>query len=276
MGKASSSKKVARAAGLGGGRAYGGRPPYFYYFGLVLLFVLGFVGIYNASHYRDNKVNEQGNTAPTVGQSPPWYQGYAVDACGKTQPLIETNKDPYGITTKVKGIISISPTVKAAAGKNATLGKFAQAVGMTLNAAQLQLPGGHLYQDGQTCEGKPGHVYVMTWSSPQEPASDGVLQTQKSTSNPCNPDCNSGVLLANNQLVTMAFLPAPPKGQTLSVSQPSQATIGKLTTLVAAAANTTTTTPGATVPPTTTPTTASHATTSTPKTSTPTPTTAKK
>jgi hypothetical protein len=260
MGKASSSKKVARAAGLGGGRAYGGRPPYLYYFGLVLLFVLGFVGVYNATQYRDNKVNEQGNVAPTVGQSPPWFEGYAVEACGKMLPLIETNRDPYGITTKVKGIISVSPTIKAAAGKNATLGKFAQAVGMTLNAAQLQLPGGHLYQDGQNCEGKPGHVYVMTWSSPQEPASDGVLQTQKSTSNPCNPDCNSGLLLANNELVTMAFLPAPPKGQTLSVRQPSEATISKLTTMVASAANTTTTTPAATVPSTTAP----HTTTTKP------------
>jgi hypothetical protein len=271
MGKASSSKKVARAAGLGGGRAYGGRPPYLYYFGLVLLVVLGLVGVYNATQYRDNKVNEQGNVAPTVGQTPPWYQGYAVEACGKLLPPIQTNKDPYGITTKTNGIISISPTVKASAGKNATLGKFAQAVGMTLNAAQLQLPGGHLYQDGQTCEGKAGHVYVMTWSSPQEPASDGVLQTQKSTANPCNPDCNSGLLLANDQLVTMAFLPAPAKGQTLSVLQPPASVISKLTTLVAAAANTTTTTPAATVPSTTAPHTAT-----TKKTTTPTPTTAKK
>jgi hypothetical protein len=271
MGKASSSKKVDRAAGLGGGRAYGGRPPYFYYFGLVLLVVLGLVGVYNATQYRDNKVNEQGNVAPTVGQTPPWFQGYAVEACGKLLPPIQTNKDPYGITTKTNGIISISPTVKSAAGKNAILGKFAQAVGMTLNAAQLQVPGGHLYQDGQTCEGKPGHVYVMTWSSPQEPASDGVLQTQKSTANPCNPDCNSGLLLANNQLVTMAFLPAPAKGQTLSVLQPPSSVITKLTTLVASAANTTTTTPGATVPPTTAPHTAT-----TKKTTTPTPTTSKK
>ncbi|HXW77893.1 MAG TPA: hypothetical protein VEJ84_00260 [Acidimicrobiales bacterium] len=290
MGKASSSKKVARAAGLGGGRAYGGRPPYLYYFGLVLLLVLGLVGVYNATQYRDNQVNAQGNVAPTVGQSPPWYQGYAVEACGKLLPPIQTNKDPYGITTKTDGIISISPTVKSAAGKNATLGKFAQAIGMTLNAAQLQVPGGHLYQDGQTCEGKPGHVYVMTWSSPQEPASDGVLQTSKSTANPCNPDCNSGLLLANNQLVTMAFLPAPPKDQTLSVLQPPASVISKLTALVAAAANTTTTSPAATVPPTTAP----HTTTSKPassghtatstrstitttkKTTTPTPTTAKK
>jgi hypothetical protein len=290
MGKASSSKKVARAAGLGGSKSYASRPAYGYYLGLVVLVVLGVLGVYNATQYRDAKVNSAGNTAPTVGQTPPWYQGYAVEACGKLLAYVPTNKNPYGITTKEPGIITISPTVKSAAGSNATLGKFASSIGMTLNAAQLQLPGGHLYQDGQTCEGKPGHVYVMTWSSPQEPASDGVLQNKKSADNTCIPDCNSGAMLRNDWLVTMAFLPAPPKDQTLSVMQPSSAVISRLTTLVAAAANNTTTTgAGSTVPttaPTTVPTSApsssttskSHTTTSAGTTSTtaPTTTTAKK
>ncbi|HTT89536.1 MAG TPA: hypothetical protein VMF65_08260 [Acidimicrobiales bacterium] len=281
MGKASSSKKVARAAGLGGSRSYASRPAYTYYLGLVVLVVLGVLGIYNATQYRDAKVNSAGNTAPTVGQSPPWYQGYAVEACGKLLAYVPNNKDPYGITTKEAGIITISPTVKSAAGHNATLGKFASSIGMTLNAAQLQLPGGHLYQDGQTCEGKPGHVYVMTWSSPQEPASDGVLQNTKSSDNTCIPDCNQGTLLRNDWLVTMAFLPAPASGQTLSVLQPPASVISKLTTTIAAAANTTTSTAaasGATVPttaaPKTTATTAtSHTTTSAGSTTT---TTAKK
>jgi hypothetical protein len=258
MGKASSSKKVARAAGLGGSRAYASRPAYGYYLGLVVLVVLGLLGVYNATQYRNTKVNSAGNTAPTVGQTPPWYQGYAVEACGKLLAYVPNNKDPYGITTREDGIIEISPTVKSAAGQNATLGKFASSIGMTLNAAQLQLPGGHLYQDGQTCEGKPGHVYVMTWSSPQEPASDGVLQDKKSSDNTCTPDCNSGALLRNDWLVTMAFLPAPAKGETLSVLQPPASVISRLTSVVSAAANTTTTTPtsGTTTPTTTSKTTA--------------------
>lgn len=263
MGKASSSKKVARAAGLGGSRSYGSRPAYAYYLGIAVLAILGVVGVWNATQYRDNKINAAGANAPTVGQSPPWYMGYAVDACGKLLDYVPTTKDPYGITTKEPGIISISPTVKSAAGHNATLGKFASSIGMTLNAAQLQLPGGHLYQDGQTCEGKPGHVYVMTWSSPQEPASDGVLQTKKSATNTCNPDCNSGVLLKNNTLVTMAFLPAPAGGGTPSVLQPSASVISKLSSTIAAAANTTTTSSatGATAPTTTTTTSATTGTT---------------
>ena len=104
---------------------------------------------------------------------------------------------------------------------------------MTLNAGELQVPGSHLYTNGDTCEGKPGHVYVMTWSSPQEPAADGVLQNgQSSGQDTCNPDCDEGVLLENDQLVTIAFLPAAPNNGTLSVLQPSSSVVSRLTTLV--------------------------------------------
>ena len=159
MGKASSSKKVARAAGLGGGRAYGKRPAWGYYFGVLALLVLGVVGVYNSREYRDGKINAAGQWAPPVHQSPPWFEGYAIDECGKLLAPIKTNKDPYGITTK-DGVISINPTDKSAAGTNATLGKFASAIGMLLNAGELETPGGRLYQNGDTCEGKPGDVFV--------------------------------------------------------------------------------------------------------------------
>ena len=252
MGKASSAKKVARAAGLGGSRAYGARPPYMYYFAVLVLIVLGVVGVWSSRDYANNKINGQGNAAPKVGQSPPWYEGFAVDACGKLLPPIKTDKDPYGITTDGDGIISISPTTKSAAGANATIGKFASSVGMTLNAAEIELPGGHLYQRGDTCEGKAGNVYVMVWTSPEAPQQDGVLQTKKAydpskgNEDTCNPDCNSGVRLENDQLITVAFLPAPPKGKTPSVLQPPASVISKLVATVAAAATTTVPTTAAT------------------------------
>jgi hypothetical protein len=240
MGKASSAKKVARAAGMGGSRAYGARPPYMYYFAVVVLVLLGVIGVWNSREYANNKVNQQGNGAPKVGQSPPWYEGFAVDVCGKLLPPIKTDRDPYGITTNGEGIITISPTVKSAAGHNATLGKFATSIGLLLNASELQVPGGKLYQAGDTCEGKSGSVYVMVWTSPQAPQSDGILQTKKvANMDTCNPDCNSGVLLKNNELVTVAFLPTAKKGETPDVLQPPPSVISKLTSLVASAATTT-------------------------------------
>ena len=262
MGKASSSKKVARAAGLGGGRAYAKRPAWGYYFGVAVLLVLGVLGVYNSREYRDAAINKQGSTAPTVHQKPPWYEGYAIDECGKILPPIKTSKDPYGITTK-DGVISVSPTVKAAAGSNATLGKFASSIGMQLNAGEIETPGGRLWQDGATCEGKAGHVYVMTWASPAELPQNGVLQNAKGVpskagvpnasglEDTCDPDCDSGVLLENDQLVTIAFLPAPKKGSTPNIPQPSAAIVSTLNGQVSTGG--TTTTAAAVVPTTAAP-----------------------
>jgi hypothetical protein len=149
------------------------------------------------------------------------------------------------------------------AGKNATLGKFASAVGMLLNASEIEVPGGRLYQAGDTCEGKPGNVYVMTWASPQEPVQDGFLQTKQGSTggreDTCNPDCESGVRLEKDQLVTIAFLPAPAKHKTPALLQPSQAVVSKLTALVSTGGVTTTT--AAPVPSTTSTTTAHTGTT---------------
>jgi len=128
--------------------------------------------------------------------------------------------------------VYISPTVRSASGHNATLWKFATSIGMTLNAGELEVPGGTLYQDGQSCEGKPGHVYVMTWSNPSEPQTSGVFQHKKSLSggneDTCDPDCDSGVLLEDDQLVTIAFLPAPPKDQSPDILQPPGSVISEL------------------------------------------------
>jgi hypothetical protein len=262
MGKASSSKKVARAAGLGGGRAYAKRPAWGYYFGVLVLLVLGVLGVYNSREYRDAAINKQGNTAPLVHQKPPWYEGYTIDECGKILAPIKTTKDPYGITTK-DGVISVSPTVKAAAGTNATLGKFASSIGMQLNAGELETPGGRLWQDGATCEGKAGHVYVMTWASPSELPQNGVLQNAKGVpssagvpnaqglEDTCDPDCDSGVLLENDQLVTIAFLPAPKKGSTPVIPEPSAAIVKALNGQLSSGGTTTTT--AAPLPTTTAP-----------------------
>jgi hypothetical protein len=263
MGKASSSKKVARAAGLGGSRAYGSRPPWGYYFAVLALLVLGVIGVYNSREYRDAKITAAGSGQPAVHMSTPWFEGYAIDACGKLLPPIKTTKDPYGITTHGDGVIYINPTTKSAAGKNATLGKFASAVGMLLNASELEVPGGRLYQTGDSCEGKPGEVFVETWGSPQEPVQDGYLQTKKGSTqgreDTCNPDCESGVRLENDQLVTIAFLPAPPKHGTPDILQPPASVISKVTQLVSTGGSTTTTAPA--VLPSTSTTTAQSATT---------------
>ena len=203
MGKASSSKKVARAAGIGGGRVHRRQTPWAYFGIIALIVVLGVVGTVTSRQRRDSQINTAGNTAPTVGTV--WQEGYAVYICGKFLPAISTKApNPEGITTRTAGIINIHPTVKAAAGKNATLGKFASAVGMKLNAAELQAPGGHHYYDGNSCEGQPGHVYVKHFAD----TTDTVGDLYNGAKNQLPKTDPAEVPLVNDDLVTIAFVPS--------------------------------------------------------------------
>jgi hypothetical protein len=237
MGKASSSKKVARAAGIGGSRSTQGRPPWSFYGVLAVIVILGLVGIVNSESRRSAQISAQGNSAPAVGTT--WYTGLAIDECGKVLPNIKTTKDPFGITTKGDGIIYIDPTTKKAAGANATLGKFASSIGMTLNAAALQVPGGKLYRDGDSCEGSAGHVYVEEWTNPAEPQADGTFPKQAADT----------VKLLNNGLITIAFLPSSDKSK---IPQPSTAVVAELNKLVSAANGTSSSTTVAAATPSTT------------------------
>jgi hypothetical protein len=233
MGKASSSKKVARAAGTGGGRTHRARTPWTYFSILLLVVVLGIVGTWISRDHRLSQINKQGSTPPTVGTV--WNEGYAVYECGKFAPAITHASNPQGITTgNGDGIIHIHPTTKASAGKNATLGKFASAAGMRLNAAALQVPGGKLHLDGDTCQGKPGHVYVTEFAFAGDKT--GTLQQV----DPRN------VPLQDQALLTIAFAPASAKN---SIPPPPPYVINNLNKLAASSTTSTTTPASTTAPP---------------------------
>jgi hypothetical protein len=224
MGKASSNKKVARAAGTGGGRTHRARTPWTYFGAVALVVILGVLVTWTSRDRRLAQINAAGNTQPTVGTV--WNEGYAVYTCGKWEPAITHARNPYGITTgNGDGIIHIAPTVKSAAGKNATLGKFASAAGMTLNAGELKVPGGKLYLDGDSCEGHPGHVYVKEFNDTGDTI--GALQ---------NVDPKD-VLLQDQSMVTIAFVPASDKDK---IPVPPQYVIHNLNKLAATSSTSTT------------------------------------
>lgn len=242
MGKASSNKKVARAAGTGGGRTNRGRTPWTFYGVIALVVLLGVVGTVTSRNRHLAQINKQGNVPPTVGTV--WNEGYAVYECGKFVPAIKTKKDPYGITTgNGDGIIHIDPFVKSAAGKNATLGKFASSVGMKLNAAEIQVPGGKLYQNGDRCNGKPGHVYVKQFAYAGDTV--GTLLNQDPRS----------VLLQDQEMLVIAFVPPSQKGK---IPSPPAYVVNNLKKL--APTSTTSTTKSATTRPATTSSTAKRPT----------------
>ena len=259
MGKASSNKKVARAAGIGGGRTHRRHTPWGFYGIIILIVILGVVVTVNSRARRLDQIKSAGvSTPPTVGTT--WFMGYGVYECGKFAPAIKNAKNPEGITTGAgDGVIHIAPTTPSAAGKNATLGKFAEAAGMKLNAAELQVPGGKLWLDGDTCEGQPGHVYVKHFA--YAGATTGQLYNGEKGQLPkLDP---RDVPLGDQELVTIAFVP---KNKSAQIPPPPAYVNQNLTKL--APTSTTTTVPSATTPTTskpTTPTTA-HSSSTTPTT----------
>ncbi len=234
MGKASSSKKVARAAGTGGGRTARGRTPWTFYGVILLVVVLGLVGTVASRDRRATQINTSGNnTPPAVGSTN--NAAFAVDICGTLQPNVKVSKDPVGLTTQGDGIIHIHPYKATAAGKNATLGLFASSVGIKLNASELQLPGGKLYIDGDKCEGQAGHVYVRHYAFPQATQASGTLETSDPQT----------IHLEDGSMYTLAFVPSAEKKK---IPLPPVSVIKTLVGLEAAATAATSTTTGSPSP----------------------------
>jgi hypothetical protein len=198
MGKASSSKKVARAAGTGGGRSNRSSTPWTYVGLIALIVVVGVALTYTSRHRAENLANAATNSnatvQPTVGGTA-WHEGLGVDVCGRFLPAIKVATDPEGLTTDGTGVIDITPKVKAAAGKNATLGEFAKSIGMTVTASELQVPGGRKYTNGDDCNGTAAKVYIKQY--PYAGAPVGVVETQDPGSLP----------LVDDAVLTIAFVP---------------------------------------------------------------------
>src|ERR1700676_4383907 len=111
MGKASSSKKVARAAGTSGGRTSRGRTPWLYYLILAAVVILGSAMVYTSRHHRLQVIPAGGTaTPPLVGTT--WNVGYGVYECtssdkGKFLPPITDRNNPHGIFTPTDGVIQV-------------------------------------------------------------------------------------------------------------------------------------------------------------------------
>jgi hypothetical protein len=201
------------------------------------------------------------NQTPPVANQDHWYVAYGFYLCDKFAPAITDQANPHGIHSTGDGIIHVEPKDNSVSGNNAVLGAFTAAVHVTLNAAELKLPGGHDYHDGDSCGGKAGRVRVRIFNSPSDKTGhDATLDPRK-------------VPLYDQGLLTVAFAPAgaklppPPSLSGLAKFVTTTTTLPTTTTTAKSATtkSTTTTTPksSTTLPATTLPATTLPATTTT-------------
>ena len=172
MGKASSNKKVARAAKAGGGRARAaGERNILFPAALAAVVVLGMVLVVYARDERSAEALE----APLAFEDH-WHSAYGIYVCDEFLPDLPEFTAPQngGNHTHGDGLFHIHPFSTARSGTNATLVNWFADAGAVLGGGDqisddsLGVPGGETYVEGDdTCEGLEGDpiVQVAVWDT---------------------------------------------------------------------------------------------------------------
>ena len=159
MGKASSSKKVARAARAAG--RPGARKNYTWPAVIGLVVVLGIVGVVLSR-----------NGGETASSGPPtltdhWHEAFGIYLCGTWAPDLPEQVHS-GVHTHGDGLIHVEPSTHQETGKNANVGKFVKdfGSGLVLTQSKIVLPGSKAqYKDGGTCGAKKASVRIYFWKN---------------------------------------------------------------------------------------------------------------
>lgn len=159
MGKASSSKKVARAARAGGTSNTNHRK-------LLFPLSIGAIVILGVALVLIARTGFTSVSAESPQPGEHWHAAYGFYVCDAFQPpLTDAVEDRTGIHTHGDGIIHIHPFTAAYGGKNATLGVWGQSVDIDFSSNSWTLPDGTKYQDGYDCNGQPAQLSVYEWNA---------------------------------------------------------------------------------------------------------------
>jgi len=171
MGKASSAKKVARAARTGGARKRD-RPKLAFPMAIFVVLIAGALLVVQARSTHEASFADE--AAPSASKKDHWHAAYGLYVCDHFLPALNDAKDDkLGIHTHGEGIIHIHPFTAAASGVRAQMKVFADQVGLTLFDDGFTVPdptGGESkeYRTGYDCNGKPGKFAVYRYK-PDDP-----------------------------------------------------------------------------------------------------------
>jgi hypothetical protein len=178
MGKASSAKKVARAA-RAGGRVSSGQPRSLLFPSIVTLIVVLGVGL--VAFAREDRQSEDVGGVPQIGDH--IHQAIAFNTCGTFLPDIPLFESEIGIHTHADGVIHAHPFSQLGVGANATLERYFRDVRdggleVSLDNSKLEYLG-ETYEEGETeCEGVDDPILrVAYWENVQDEASEPVITT---------------------------------------------------------------------------------------------------
>lgn len=183
MGKASSSKKVARAAKAAG--RPGTKKSYAWPAAIGAVVVLGIVLIV-ASFGGSASSNEP----PRIGDH--WHAAYGVWNCDSFMtPFADVAGDRTGIHTHQDGLMHMHPFASRVTGEGANLEAFGEDVGLEITDTSL-VGVGIDRENGDECpDGEAGTVRLLVWDNPGD-AEPEVITSDIASYNP--PDSSVWVL----------------------------------------------------------------------------------
>ncbi len=173
MGKASSNKKVARAA-RAGGRSSGSTQRNLLFpsvIGGIVLVGTGLIAFAASERKSEDDI-------PPVANVDHWHAAVGVYICGEFQPAIPEFESPIGIHTHGDGVIHIHPFTGGGAGENATLGAFLEGAGIELTDTKLTI-GDESWEEGEDdCDGEAAELVVAQWKDVQSTEENPALLTR--------------------------------------------------------------------------------------------------
>ena len=195
MGKASSAKKVSRAARTGGGRTRRGTTSWVWPALMALVVVLGTAGIVYSRDQRQPDTSRPFAAAPGR-PADHWHAAIGFDICGTFVPNLPEGTDPLGIHSHGDNIVHIHPFGNSSAGKRATLEIFFDSVGVDISDDHIEIPGQDTKRNGDRCGDEPGMVQAKVWDTRSPDDTGRIVEGDPSDIRP-----------QNNQLITIAFVP---------------------------------------------------------------------
>lgn len=168
MGKASSSKKVARAAKAGGSLRE--RPKLGY---PLAVFVIVILGTALVAYARADRLEARASTTEPVKDKDHWHTAYGIYVCDHFLPPLTDlpgRADPDGLHTHGDGIMHVHPFSARGSGTNARLKIWGEMVGMKFGKDFIDL-NGTKYFNGYKCGDKDAKVLVYRWAAPFDESS---------------------------------------------------------------------------------------------------------
>jgi hypothetical protein len=178
MGKASSAKKVARAA-RAGGRVSSGQPRSLLFPSVLAAVVV--LGLTLVVYAREDRRNDDLGGTPQLGDH--IHQALGINVCGEFLPDVPEFESSIGIHTHGDGVIHIHPFSQLGVGANATLERYfkdAREAGLDLSLTSSKLTYlDETYEEGETeCEGVDDPVLRLAyWEDVQGSDEDPQVTT---------------------------------------------------------------------------------------------------